>query len=126
MRLLDNFPKKMVWDKIEQLSRFHPGSHRGTLELLVVIFLNGEGSPQQALKGLLIESQVVPVQGHDIGWIRGKRSLYLVNNYINLNKGAVITITHLSQSAISQAFGSSLESSEYCDRMLHYAEDSLG
>jgi hypothetical protein len=38
------------------------------------MFLNGEGSGQHALKGLLVERQIVPVQGHDIG---GRKSLRL-------------------------------------------------
>jgi hypothetical protein len=33
----------------------------------VVMFLNGEGSGQHALKELLVECQGVPVQGHNIG-----------------------------------------------------------
>ena len=33
----------------------------------VVMFLNDEGSGQQALKGLLVECQVGPVRGHGIG-----------------------------------------------------------
>jgi len=33
----------------------------------VVMFLNGEGGGQHALKEFLVECQVVPVQGHDIG-----------------------------------------------------------
>jgi hypothetical protein len=33
----------------------------------VVMFLNGEGSGQQALKGLLVECRVGPIRGHGIG-----------------------------------------------------------
>ena len=50
-------------------------------------------------------------------------SLYLLNHDINLNKGAVITITHLSRSAISHALP---ESTEYCDGMLHRVKSRLG
>ncbi len=85
-RLLDKFPKKLVWDTIEQLSKFcrqlygrQAGALRrtgprgwgvtlsGSCDFPVVISLNGECSGEQALKGLLVEYQVVSVRGHDSG-----------------------------------------------------------
>src|SRR6266852_1780278 len=73
-RLLGNFPKKLIWDTIEQLSKFRRQLHgrqagalgrtgprcwrvsrSGTCDFPVVISLNGEGGGQQALKGLLVE-----------------------------------------------------------------------
>ncbi|HEY1400805.1 MAG TPA: hypothetical protein VF953_04395 [Terriglobales bacterium] len=85
-RLLGNFPKKLVWDTIEQLSKFRRQLHgrqagalgrtgprcwrvslSGTCDFPVVISLNGEGGGQQALKGLLVEYQVGPIRGHNSG-----------------------------------------------------------
>src|SRR5260370_27590995 len=84
--LLGNFPKKLVWDTIEQLSKFRRQLHgrqadalgrtcprrwrvslSGTRDFPVVISLNGEGRGQQALKRLLVEYQVVPIRGHNCG-----------------------------------------------------------
>jgi hypothetical protein len=44
----------------------------GNFVLLVVVFLDGVGSGQQVLKGLLVENQVWPVRGHGIG---GRKSV---------------------------------------------------
>jgi hypothetical protein len=62
-------PAKSIGFRFGVGFRFRLGFSSGCLSSEfppVVMFLNGEGSGQQALKGLLVECQVGPVRGHGI------------------------------------------------------------